>query len=267
MTGPPATICSLRLTAGYTGQAPVLKDIALDIAEGETLGLVGESGSGKSTLALALMRLLHLKGGTVTGKIDFQGRDLLAMSEAGMRGIRGNRMAMVLQSPLASLNPAMRLRRQLEEAWRIHADPEGPSFEQQIPELMSSVMLPNDGSLLHRYPRELSVGQAQRMLIAMAVMHRPALLIADEPTSALDIITQREVLYLFSRLSTQRNMALLFISHDLPAVATLCARMAIIRNGEIVECAPTKQILAAPQHEYTKQLLASVPKIDFATGR
>jgi ABC-type dipeptide/oligopeptide/nickel transport system ATPase component len=267
MTEVPATLCALRITAAYPGQPAVLKDIQLEVRVGETLGLVGESGSGKSTLALALMRLLFLKGGTVSGKIDFLGRDILLLSEPEIRAMRGNQIALVLQSPLSSLNPALKLGTQLREAWNVHAKSVGPTFDQMIPELMVSVSLPTDGALLKRYPRELSVGQAQRMLIAMAIMHRPSLLIADEPTSALDIITQREILELFARLSRERNMALLFISHDLPAVATLCERMAIIRNGEIVECANTKEIIASPQHEYTKQLLASVPKIDFSAGK
>jgi len=259
-------LCKVRISAGYPGKPRVLSGLRLEIQAGETLGLVGESGSGKSTLALSLMRLFHLKGGQVEGEFYFRGRDLMKLSESEMRSLRGKEIALVLQSPLAALNPALKLSTQLREAWKVHAPAGGQGFDTMVKELMTSVSLPADGSLLERYPKELSVGQAQRMLIAMAVMHRPALLIADEPTSALDVITQKDILELFGRLSRERNMALLFISHDLPAVSTLCERMAIIRNGEIVECASTVEILKDPQHEYTQQLLDSLPRRNVAEG-
>ena len=255
-------LCAMHISAAYSGQPEVLKDLQLEIRPAEILGLVGESGSGKSTLALAILRLLYLKGCQQSGTIQFRGQDLMALSEKGMRKLRGKEIALVLQSPLSSLNPALKIGSQLKEAWRTHVKDSSRSFESIAPELMASVSLPTDAGFLKRHPKELSVGQAQRVLIAMAIMHRPPLLIADEPTSALDIITQKEILELFRHLSRELNMAVLFISHDLPAVAFLCDRMAILRNGEIVEIAATQGILKNPQHSYTQQLLASVPKFD-----
>jgi ABC-type dipeptide/oligopeptide/nickel transport system ATPase component len=255
-------LCTICIRAAYSGQPDVLKDLHLEIRAAEIIGLVGESGSGKSTIALAILRLLYLKGCQQSGTIQFRGRDLMSLSETEMRSMRGKDIALVLQSPLSSLNPALKIGTQLKEAWGTHAVAGARPFSSIAPELMASVSLPAESGFLKRYPRELSVGQAQRVLIAMAIMHRPALLIADEPTSALDIITQKEILELFRRLSRELKMAVLFISHDMPAVASLCDRMAILRYGEIVECNETSKILQDPQHPYTQQLLASVPSFN-----
>ncbi|MCI0417717.1 MAG: ATP-binding cassette domain-containing protein, partial [Acidobacteria bacterium] len=186
-----------------------------EMRSGEVLGLVGQSGSGKSTLALSLMKLLPPKGTALRGEIWFQGRNLMRLKEREMRAIRGREIGLVLQSPLASLNPALRIGVQLDEAWKAHAKDLRDTGRKIIGELLRDLSLPAEEPFLRRYPRQLSVGQAQRLLIALAVLHRPALLIADEPTSALDVITQSELLKLFGRLNQQLEMGLLYISHDL----------------------------------------------------
>jgi ABC-type dipeptide/oligopeptide/nickel transport system ATPase component len=245
-------------SAAYQGK-DVLDGFRLDIGAGEIVGLVGESGSGKSTAALALMRLEGMRGAQVTGQILFDGRDLMRLGERELRGVRGREIAFVLQSPLASLNPVLRIGSQFREAWRAHERAGGGKEAKVIAEAMASVNLPAEREFLRRYPSQLSVGQAQRLLIAMAILHRPRLLIADEPTSALDMITQAEILRLFGRLGRERQMAVLFISHDLLSVASVCERVAILERGRVVECARTSSIFTAPEHPYTQRLLASIP--------
>lgn len=259
-------LLSARLTVSYPARAPVLRGVDLEIARGEIVGLVGQSGSGKSTLAMAIIALLGRQRAIVEGKIMFQGSDLLAMREQELRSIRGRSLSLVLQSPLASLNPALRIGRQLREAWRAHRDSSGSAQEEEcdrvLQSALKSVSLPyDDTDFLRKRASQLSVGQAQRVLIAMAIMHRPALLIADEATSALDVITQSEILELFAGLNRETGMSILYISHDLPSVAGICHRIAILHEGEIVECGPTEQIFAAPVHPYTRRLMAALPQL------
>jgi ABC-type glutathione transport system ATPase component len=261
-----APLLSARLTVSYPGRAPVLRGVNLEIARGEIVGLVGQSGSGKSTLAMAIIGLLGRQRAIVEGKIMFQGSDLLAMREQELRSIRGRSLSLVLQSPLASLNPALRIGTQLREAWRAHRDNSGSAEEDEcnrvIQSALRSVSLPyDDADFLRKRASQLSVGQAQRVLIAMAIMHRPALLIADEATSALDVITQSEILELFAGLNRETGMSILYISHDLPSVAGICHRIAILHEGEIVECGPNEQIFRAPVHPYTRRLMAALPQL------
>jgi ABC-type dipeptide/oligopeptide/nickel transport system ATPase component len=253
-------LLSLRLSVDYRNKPGVLRDVSLEIQPGEILGLVGQSGSGKSTLSLAILRLLHLKGGTARGNLLFKGQDLSAKSESQMRSLRGREISIVLQSPLSSLNPALRIGSQLSEAWRAHATGTREECAAAISHALSSVSLPNDSDFLRRRPSQLSVGQAQRVIIAMAILHRPGLLIADEATSALDTITQSEILRLFAQLNRELGMGILYISHDLLSVAALCHRIAILNSGEIVECGPPSQIFGAPQHAYTQKLVAALPR-------
>jgi ABC-type dipeptide/oligopeptide/nickel transport system ATPase component len=261
MSDVPENLLSARVTVRYPGKAPVLNGVALDIAPGEVLGLVGQSGSGKSTLAMAILGLLGRKRAAVEGSIVFQGTDLLKMPERDLRSRRGRSLSLVLQSPLSSLNPALKIRTQLKEAWRAHASGASSDCAAAIQSAMTSVSLPADPDFLRKYPAQLSVGQAQRVLIAMAVMHRPALLVADEATSALDVITQSEILELFAHLNRDTGMSILYISHDLPSVAGICQRIAILHEGQIVECGSTEQIFAAPSHPYTRRLMSSLPRV------
>ena len=252
------SLVSIRLTAGY-GARRVLNDFRLDILPGEAVGLIGESGSGKSTLALGLLRLLHWKGGSASGWVLWKGRDLLQLSEREMRKVRGREIALVLQSAATSLNPALKIGTQFQEAWRAHSSEKWASGRERAMMLLSDVNLPGTGEFLNRYPREVSLGQAQRVLIALSLLHQPDLVIADEPTSALDVITQREVLELLSRLRREHGMATLFISHDLLSVGAFCDRVAILRDGKIVEQGKTAQIFNNPKHDYTRALISALP--------
>jgi ABC-type glutathione transport system ATPase component len=254
-------LLSARVSVRYGDKGPVLRDVEIDLRRGEVLGLVGQSGSGKSTLAMAILGLLDRKRARAEGAIEFEGRDLLTLRESELRGLRGRKIALVLQSPLSSLNPALKTRTQLKEAWRAHASGSTADENTAIRAALESVSLPADDDFLRKYPSHMSVGQAQRVLIAMAVMHRPALLIADEATSALDVITQSEILALFRALNRSTGMAILYISHDLASVAGICDRIAILHQGEIVELGATRQVLTDPQHEYTRRLMAAMPKM------
>lgn len=252
----PTSLLYARLSVDYPRRPGVLNGLELEIAPGEIVGLVGESGSGKSTLGLSLLRLLQFRGGTVRGVIQFGGRNLLDCSEREMRTVRGREISLVLQSPLSALNPAMRIGSQILESWKAHRD-----GSPDLPEVLRSVNLPGERSFLDRFPSQLSVGQAQRILIAMAILHRPALLLADEPTSALDVVTQSEILKLLARLNRELGMAVLFISHDLLSVASFCHRVAILQEGRIVETNRSTEIFRAPRHPYTRALLGAIPRI------
>jgi peptide/nickel transport system ATP-binding protein len=253
-------LLSARFSVHYAGKPAVLRGVEIEIQRGEVLGLVGQSGSGKSTLAMAILGLLDKRRSQTEGKIRFQDSDLLRLSERELRALRGRAIALVLQSPLSSLNPALKIRTQLKEAWRAHTSGTSVDCANAIRTALQSVSLPTDDDFLRKYPSQMSVGQAQRVLIAMAVMHRPALLIADEATSALDVITQSEILALFRELNRSTGMAILYISHDLASVAGICDRIAILHEGEIVECGVTAQIFANPQHGYTQRLMAAIPR-------
>ena len=264
MTSP---LLKLEVSVDYPGKPGVLRDLSLEIRPGEILGLVGQSGCGKSTLALTILQLLYLKKGTTHGSIRFNGRDLTQMKEREVRALRGKEIGLVLQSPMSSLNPALRIGKQLEEAWRVHQRGSGDECRAALIETLENVSLPAEEDFLRRYPSQLSVGQAQRVLIAMGAIHKPLLLIADEPTSALDIITQSEILTLFASLSRKFGMSILYISHDLLSVATISQRVAVMEKGQIVECRPTADLFRRPEHPYTQQLiraLPSPPKFAFA---
>jgi ABC-type dipeptide/oligopeptide/nickel transport system ATPase component len=257
----PDVLLAAHLSVRYGEKPAVLREVEFEIRRGEVLGLVGQSGSGKSTLTMSILGLLDRKRAKVEGTINFDNLDLLTLRERELRSLRGRKIALVLQSPLSSLNPALKIRTQLKEAWGAHASGPASECESAIRAALQRVSLPSSDEFLQKHPSQMSVGQAQRVLIAMAVMHRPALLIADEATSALDVITQSEILALFRELNRTSGMAILYISHDLASVAGICDRIAILHEGQIVESGTTEQVLLTPRHEYTQRLMSAMPKM------
>jgi peptide/nickel transport system ATP-binding protein len=238
---------------------PAVKSISFHINPGETLGLVGESGSGKSATSLALLRLLPATA-QVTGTITFAGESLLNLPEESMRRHRGRNLAMIFQEPMTALNPVMPIGRQIAEAVEAH-HPElsRKAIKEKVLQAMHDVALPDPEHRFHDYPHQFSGGQRQRILIAIALVNRPRLLIADEPTTALDVTVQAQILSLLKDLRRTHNLSILFISHDLAVVSQVADRVAVMQHGEIVEQAPTPQLFRAPQHPYTRSLLASAP--------
>ena len=232
----------------------------LAAASGERLGLVGESGSGKT---LTVMSILGLLPGVmdVEGSIIFAGQDLLSMSEKELVKIRGRDITMVFQDPSRSLNPTMKIGRQVAEAFKLHTEFSRREIRKRVLELMESVSLQQPEKLVNRYPHELSGGQQQRVMIAMAIACRPRLLIADEPTTALDVTVQQGVLELLLRLSKESDMAILFVSHNLGVVQAISERIAVMHDGEIVEIGSTAQIIDSANVEYTKGLIGANPSI------
>ncbi|HLW51815.1 MAG TPA: ABC transporter ATP-binding protein [Candidatus Angelobacter sp.] len=263
-------LLSIRVTISYGAKPHVLHDLHLDVRPCEIMGLVGHSGCGKSSLALAILGLARLKGAAVSGSILWNGRELLNLRESEWRNLRGREIAYVPQSPASSLNPALRIGTQLAEAWKLHAPRSGAGKQEcrdAITRALRDVTLPDTEEFLRRYPSEISVGQAQRVLIAMAILHRPPLLIADEPTSALDTITQAEILALFGELNKRLGMSILFISHDLASVYKLCHRIALVDAGAVVECDVPEMIFTKPSHPFTQKLLAALPAMPEAVAR
>ena len=243
---------------------PAVKHISFHINAGETLGLVGESGSGKSATSLALLRLLPATA-QVTGTITFAGESLLDLPEESMRCHRGRNLAMIFQEPMTALNPVMPIGRQIAEAVSAHNDQahqarlSRKAIKAKVLQAMHDVALPDPEHRFDDYPHQFSGGQRQRILIAMALVNRPRLLIADEPTTALDVTVQAQILSLLNDLRRTHNLSILFISHDLAVVSQVADRVAVMQHGEIVEQAPTPQLFRAPQHPYTRSLLASAP--------
>jgi ABC-type dipeptide/oligopeptide/nickel transport system ATPase component len=253
-------VLTADISADYRQKPGVLRGAKLDVSVGEILGLVGQSGSGKSTLAMALLGLLNRTGATVRGNAFLVGQNLIGATERQMRDIRGRVVSLIPQSPMAALNPVLRIGTQLREAWVAHSKSPWRDQLGVVKGLLVQAGLPGDEAFLRRFPNQISVGQAQRVLIVMALLHAPALLIADEPTSALDMITQRDICELIRKIAGNRGMGVLFISHDLLSVASICHRVAILHQGSVVECASVADIITAPQHPYTRELVAAIPK-------
>ena len=249
-----AELLAVDLTVEYPSGQRVLNGARFTMSSGEILGLVGESGTGKSTLALAILQLLP-PGTRLDGSVRFRGKELVGLSERDLRQIRGKQISLILQSPMTALNPALRIGEQLWQAWIAHGPRDREAFQMRLERLMGALRLPTDRGFLQRYPRELSVGMAQRVLIALATLHQPRLLIADEPTSALDLLTQAETLELLAELNRESGIGILFISHDLNCVAQVCDRVAVLHGGEIVECGPVRDVFERPAHPYVKRLV------------
>jgi peptide/nickel transport system ATP-binding protein len=242
------------------GTAHVLEDIQLHIQRGETLGLVGESGCGKSITALALMRLIPQPPGRITsGQILFDGQDLLQLPEAQMRRVRGNRISMIFQEPMTSLNPAYSVGDQITESVRLHQGLNAKDGLVRAVEMLEAVGIPDALRRVHEYPHQFSGGMRQRVMIAMALACQPDLLIADEPTTALDVTVQAQIFDLIRDLRERSGTAVLLITHDMGAVAEMTDRVAVMYAGRMVEEGPTDVVLSNPCHPYTQGLIACAP--------
>ncbi|MGE0240062.1 MAG: ABC transporter ATP-binding protein [Parvibaculaceae bacterium] len=246
-----------------TGGTPVkaVDGLSFAVLPGETLGLVGESGCGKSLSALSIMRLLPHVGRTSAGTVEFDGIDLLALDEEAMRAYRGNRISMIFQEPMTSLNPVRSIGRQIAETVRIHRKASRGEARSRALEMLELVQIPDAARRLDSYPHELSGGMRQRVMIAMALACDPSLLIADEPTTALDVTVQAQILRLMVELKARVGAAILLITHDLGVVAETCQRVIVMYAGRKVEEAPVADIFQRPAHPYTQGLLAATPRI------
>jgi len=243
------------------GDVDAVRHISFDIGEGETVALVGESGSGKSVTALSVLQLLpYPVARHPSGSVRFQGDEVMGADEAALRGIRGNRISMIFQEPMSSLNPLHTVQKQIAETLILHKGLSEAEARARVLELLKLVGLANAEQRLTAYPHELSGGQRQRVMIAMALANEPDLLIADEPTTALDVTIQAQILKLLKDLQAEFDMAMLFITHDLGIVRKIADRVCVMREGEIVEAGETASLFADPQHEYTQRLLAAEPK-------
>ncbi len=249
-----------------SGFAQAVREASFSIAPGEALGLVGESGSGKSVTSLAIMRLLVAQA-KVAGTIEFNGRELLQLTEAEMRSLRGSGISMIFQEPMTALNPLMRVGDQVAEAVLAHQRVGRQQAWEKAVEALSEVAVLDPETRARDYPHQLSGGQRQRVMIAMAIVNRTQLLIADEPTTALDVTVQAQILELLTSLREKFKLAMLFISHDLGVVSQVTDRVAVMYAGQIVEMASARQIFNSPRHGYTQGLLHAIPTLRTERGR
>ena len=253
------------LSIGYDSrsgnQIRVLRNVSLNINRGESIGLVGESGSGKSTLALAALGYFKQGLRALAGTVHFDDIDMLGLNRDQLQSIRGGRLALIPQNSGQSLTPTLRVGQQVAEALRLHSHLDAADYDQRVIELLGQVRLPDPATLIARYPHELSGGQQQRVAIAMALAGEPDALLLDEPTTGLDVTTQAHILELLRDLARDRNMAMLYVSHDLGAISRVCDRVVVMYAGEIVLTGTAKQVLMAPRHPYAHGLLASIPRL------
>jgi peptide/nickel transport system ATP-binding protein len=252
------------LTVSFDGQT-VVRNIDFSIAPGEKLALVGESGSGKTVSALSLLKLVH--NAQVSGSALLQGRDLLQMTEHHLRGVRGDEVAIIFQEPMTALNPVYTIGFQIVETLRTHFDLGPNEAKARAIELITMVEIPNPEASFDKYPHQLSGGQRQRAMIAQSLACDPGLLVADEPTTALDVTVQAEILDLIRNLRDKLNSAILLITHDMGVVADLADDILVMKDGNTVEHGSADQIFNRPQHPYTQELLAAVPKLGSAAVR
>jgi peptide/nickel transport system ATP-binding protein len=245
------------------GRSTVVDGISFRIDRGKTLGVVGESGSGKSMTSLAIIGLLP-KGARTSGSVTFKGEELLGRREQQMRRIRGDQIAMIFQDPLSSLNPYYTVGLQIEEAYLAHRGGGRKNARKVAIDAMRRVKIPDPDRRVDHYPHQFSGGMRQRVMIAMALSCEPDLIIADEPTTALDVTVQAQILELISMLQSATGAAMLFITHDLAVVSQIADAVHVLRNGKTMETGPTEQIFSRPENEYTRELLAAVPRIEDA---
>lgn len=243
-----------------------VKHVSFEIQEGEIVGVVGESGSGKSMSALALMGLLKPNARIPNGEILFRGRNLLTMTSEERRKLQGREMAMVFQEPMTSLNPVMKIGKQVGESLRLHTDLPEEEIHRRIITALEEVGLNDAEGICNKYPHELSGGMRQRIMLAQATVCSPSLIVADEPTTALDVIVQAQILRLLKKIHEEKNTSILFISHDLNVIKEICSRVIVMYKGVIVEEGRTKDVLLHPKHDYTKHLVASIPEAGVYRG-
>ncbi|OBQ83257.1 MULTISPECIES: ABC transporter ATP-binding protein [unclassified Mesorhizobium] len=262
MSEPLLSVRDLSVAFAQGGKQSIAVDhVSFDIGKGETVALVGESGSGKSVSALSVLKLLPYPSAShPSGKILFHGADLLHANERTLRGVRGNKITMIFQEPMTSLNPLHTIEQQIVEVLKLHQGLGDRQAHARTLELLTEVGIRDPQKRLDAYPHQLSGGQRQRVMIAMALANEPELLIADEPTTALDVTVQAQILELLAGLKSRKRMSMLFITHDLGIVRKIADRVCVMTKGKIVETGPTKEIFANPQHAYTKHLLAAEPK-------
>jgi len=268
MTEPLLSVGDLRVTFSRRGRRPLhaVDGVSFDVEPGQTIGLVGESGCGKSVTSLAILGLLPRRGVQVSGSVRFGGRELLKLSDAELREIRGRDVAMVFQDPMTSLNPVLTVGRQITEVLQRHFGKKGAEAEREAVSLLDAVGIPAARRRVRDYPHQLSGGMRQRAMIAMALACQPRLLIADEPTTALDVTIQAQILDLLRAVIAERDTALLLITHDLGVVAGTCESVHVMYAGRFVESASCADLFALPRHPYTAGLLASVPRLDQPRG-
>ncbi|NQF13052.1 ABC transporter ATP-binding protein [Brevibacillus sp. HB1.3] len=250
------------LTTRFTkesGTITVVDQLDLHVKKGETLGIVGESGCGKSATSLSLMRLLD-NNATLTGSIRFNGKEVLALSEAEMRSLRGKEMAMIFQEPMHSLNPVLTIGRQISEVLHEHEGESKASVKQRVLDLLTVVGISRAEEIFRDYPHRLSGGMRQRVMIAMAIACNPSLLIADEPTTALDVTIQAQILNLIKKIRRDIGMSVIMITHDLGVIAEVCDRVMVMYAGQAIETADVRSLLRNPKHPYTVGLLQSTPR-------
>ncbi|MTW16880.1 dipeptide ABC transporter ATP-binding protein [Rhodoplanes serenus] len=264
MTTPLLSVTDLSVAFRQGGRQILAVDrVSFDVAPGETVALVGESGSGKSVTALSVMKLLPYPAAShPSGRITFKGQELLGRAEHEMRRVRGDDISIVFQEPMTSLNPLHTIEKQIAEILLLHRGLTGEAAQRRIVELLTQVGIPDPEGRLGSYPHQLSGGQRQRVMIAMALANEPDLLIADEPTTALDVTVQAQILALLKDIQKRLGMAMLFITHDLGIVRKIADRVCVMKQGRIVEHGPVEQVFTAPEHPYTRQLLAAEPKPD-----
>jgi oligopeptide/dipeptide ABC transporter ATP-binding protein len=249
------------------GVVRAVDGVSFAMQRGEILGLVGESGAGKTLTSEAILRLIRCPPGRITGEILYRGRDLLQLSEAQLAAIRGKEVAMIFQNPISSLNPVFRVGEQVLEAMALHLPERRHTLRQKVIDILSRVGIPSAARRARDYPHQFSGGMCQRAMIGMGIASAPSLLIADEPTTALDVTIQAQILALIRRLAAELGMAVLLVSHDLGIISQMCHRVIVMYAGKIVEEAPMATIFHAPEHPYTRGLIACMPRMGHVPAR